>query len=190
MATRAKKKPASPRQWPAERVTRLRVADLAPYARNSRLHSSAQVDQLADAIRRFGFTNPVIVDERREIIAGHGRVMAALRIGLDEVPGVVIADGEWSEDDVRAYRIWDNQSALLSEWSPENLRVELLALKLEDYPLALTGFGDAALVQFLTNPNPEAPGEFQAVGEDLPTEYCCPKCQFSWSGDPSPGRKK
>src|SRR6266849_5832192 len=105
--------------WPADRVTRLKTDDLVPYARNARMHTNAQVDQLAEAIKRFGFTNPVIVDESGEIVAGHGRVMAARRLGLEEVPGVVIAAGEWSDNDKRAYRLWDNQSALLSEWSPE-----------------------------------------------------------------------
>lgn len=169
--------------WPADRVTRLKVTDLAPYARNARLHSSAQVDQLAEAIKRFGFTNPVIVDERHEIIAGHGRVMAALRIGLDEVPGVIIAEGEWSDADIKAYRIWDNQSGLLSEWSPELLRIELTELRMDDYDLTLTGFDETSLVSFMANPNPIAPSEFGAVDEDIETEHSCPKCGYRWSGN-------
>lgn len=179
-----KKKPsAAAKKWPADRVTRLKVADLVPYARNARLHTSAQVDQLAAAMQRFGFTNPVIVDARGEIIAGHGRVMAALRLGYDEVPGVEIADGEWSEDDVRAYRIWDNQSALLSDWSPEMLRIELSELKMADYPLEMTGFPEASLVQFMANPNPQPPSEFGAVDENISTEHSCPKCGYRWSGN-------
>lgn len=184
MARAATKKKPKTIDWPADRVARLKVADLAPYARNARLHSSAQVDQLAEAIKRFGFTNPVIVDERHEIIAGHGRVMAALRIGLDEVPGVVIADGEWSEDDVKAYRIWDNQSALLSEWSPELLRIELTELKMEGYDLQLTGFDETSLVSFMANPNPTAPSQFAAVDENIETQHSCPKCGYAWSGNP------
>ncbi len=179
-----KKPPAAAKKWPADRVTRLKVADLVPYARNARLHTSAQVDQLAAAMQRFGFTNPVIVDARGEIIAGHGRVMAALRLGYDEVPGVEIADGEWSEDDVRAYRIWDNQSALLSDWSPEMLRIELSELKMAEYPLDITGFPEASLVQFMANPNPQAPEEFGAVDEGISTEHSCPKCGYRWSGNP------
>ncbi len=168
--------------WPADRIKRLRTEDLIPYARNARMHTNAQVDQLADAIRRFGFTNPVIVGGNGEIIAGHGRVMAARRLNLAEVPGVVIADGEWSEDDKRAYRIWDNQSALLSEWSPEMLRIELSSLKLADYDLQLTGFDDAALVTYMAGINATAPDQFPAVGEDIATEHSCPKCHYRWSG--------
>jgi len=180
---------AAPRKWPADRVLRLKTDSLFPYARNARLHTNAQVEQLAKAIQRFGFTNPVIVDERGEIIAGHGRVMAARRLGLAEVPAVVIADGEWSEDDRKAYRIWDNQSALLAEWSPEMLRVELSALKLVGYELELTGFDPKALVTFMANPNPQAPGEFQAFGEDIATEHSCPRCGFRWSGNPDAAAK-
>jgi hypothetical protein len=179
-ATR-KKAAASPRKWPADRVTRLKVSDLVPYARNARLHTSAQVDQLAAAMQRFGFTNPVIVDARGEIIAGHGRVMAALRLGYDEVPGVEIVDGEWSEDDVRAYRIWDNQSALLSDWSPEMLRIELSDLKMAAYPLELTGFPGASLVQFMANPNPKAPRQTEE-NEERMENHKCPKCGHRWAG--------
>jgi hypothetical protein len=172
----------TPPRWPADRVVRLKVADLVPYARNARMHTNAQVDQIAGAIKRFGFTNPVIVDERGEIVAGHGRVMAARRLALDEVPGIVIADGEWTEADRKAYRIWDNQSALLSEWSPEMLRVELSELKVGGYDLQLTGFDESSLVQFMANPNPRSPDEFKAVGEDIATEHSCPRCHFRWSG--------
>lgn len=169
-------------KWPADRIKRLKTNDLIPYARNARLHTNAQVDQLANAIRRFGFTNPIIVTADGEIIAGHGRVMAARRLGLEEVPGVVIADGEWTDEDRRAYRIWDNQSALLSEWSPEMLRIELSSLKLQDYDLNLTGFDDKALVTYLAGVNATPPEQFPGVGEDIATEHSCPKCGYRWSG--------
>lgn len=171
-------------RWPADRIKRLKTDDLLHYARNARLHTNDQIDQLAEAIKRFGFTNPVIVDEAGEIIAGHGRVMAARRIGLSEVPGVVISAGEWSEDDKRAYRIWDNQSALLSEWSPEMLKIELSALKLAEFPLGLTGFDDKALVSYMAGVNAKAPEQFPTVGEGIATEHSCPKCGYRWSGNP------
>lgn len=136
-------------QWPADRVIRKAVDELIPYARNPRMHTPEQVDSLAEGIRRFGFTNPVIIDHTGEIIAGHGRIMASRRLGLTEVPTVMIADGEWSEDDKRAYRIFDNSSALMSEWDPALLKVELTDLKLADYDLKLTGFDSASLVSFM-----------------------------------------
>lgn len=172
-----------PANWPADRITRLKTVDLVPYARNARMHTNAQVDQLVTSIQRWGFTNPVIIDgATKEIIAGHGRVMAARRLNLAEVPGVVIADGEWSEEDKRAYRIWDNQSALLSEWSPEMLRIELSSLKLADYDLKLTGFDDASLVTYMAGINATPPDQFPGVGEDIATEHSCPKCGYRWSG--------
>lgn len=131
--------------WPADRVRRLPVDKLVPYALNARLHTDSQVDQLVIAIKRFGFTSPVVVDSSGSIIAGHGRIMAAKKIGLTQVPGVVIAEGEWSEDDVRAYRIWDNQSALLSTWDDELLRVDIQALNVQGYDLQLLGFPAATL---------------------------------------------
>ena len=72
--------------WPADKVTRRSVAELAPYARNARLHSDAQVAQIAASIREWGWTMPVVVDDAGEIIAGHGRVLAAKKLGIDEVP--------------------------------------------------------------------------------------------------------
>ena len=178
-------KPSSPpRSWPAERVKLVPVDDLVPYAQNARMHTNDQVGRIAEAISKFGFTNAVIVDHRGEIIAGHGRVMAARRLGLKEVPAVEILEGEWSDADKAAYRIWDNQSALLSEWNPEMLRVSLVELKRLDYPLRLTGFEDKALVTFMANPNPKPPeGGFRAFGSDLATEHSCPKCGYRWSGN-------
>lgn len=170
--------------WPADRVKRRSVEELFPYARNARLHTNAQVDQIAESIRTFGFTVPVIVDHKGEIIAGHGRVMAARRLGLTEVPAVAISEGEWSEEQKRAYRIWDNQSALLSEWSPEMLKVELSALKLAEFPLQLTGFDDKDLVSYMAGVNARPPEQFPEVGDGIATEHSCPKCGYRWSGNP------
>jgi hypothetical protein len=136
--------------WPADRVQRLNVDQLVPYARNARTHSDEQVAMIAGNIKRFGWTVPIIVDVRGEIIAGHGRVLAAKQLGLTEVPGVTIHDDEWSEADKSAYRIWDNQSALLSDWSPEMLRQEVTELKDFGYDLSLLGFGEQHL-QWLTH---------------------------------------
>src|SRR6187402_172575 len=93
---------ADPR-WPADAVERRPVAALVPYARNARTHSDEQVAQIAASIREWGWTSPVLVDESGGIIAGHGRVLAAQRLGLPEVPVMVAAD--WSEAQKRAYVI-------------------------------------------------------------------------------------
>lgn len=96
----AEKKPVD---WPADKVERVAISLLLPYARNARTHSDEQIEQLAAAIREWGFTMPVLVDPGYEIIAGHGRIMAAARLGLKEVP-VMVARG-WTQRQIKAYRL-------------------------------------------------------------------------------------
>jgi DNA modification methylase len=126
-------------KWPADRVERRKVSALTPYARNSRTHSDAQVAQIAASIKEWGFTTPVLIEPDGGIIAGHGRVMAAQRLGLDEVP-VVIAEG-WTEAQKRAYVIADNKLALNAGWDDQLLKIEMDELAGLDFDLTLTGFG-------------------------------------------------
>jgi ParB-like chromosome segregation protein Spo0J len=97
-------------KWPADRVERRSINALIPYARNARTHSDAQVAQIAASMKEWGWTNPVLIDEEGGIIAGHGRVLAARKLGLTEAP-VMVAEG-WTEAQKRAYVIADNQLAL------------------------------------------------------------------------------
>ena len=97
------------RPWPAERIEYWAIERLIPYASNARLHSEGDIDKLADSLRRWGWTNPVLVDEHGVLIAGHGRVRAAAKLGLTSIP-VMVARG-WSEEEKRAYRLADNQLA-------------------------------------------------------------------------------
>jgi DNA modification methylase len=127
-----------------------RVEDLVPYARNARTHSPAQVAQIAASIREFGFTNPVLVDGERGIIAGHGRVMAARQLGLVEVPTIELS--HLSPAQRRAYVLADNRLALSAGWDDEMLRLELGELHSEGFDLALTGFGEDELAGFLLEP--------------------------------------
>lgn len=114
------------------------VADLIPYARNSRTHSDEQVTKIAASIKEFGFLNPVIIDGENGIIAGHGRVMAAKKLGLDEVP--VIEATHLTDAQRRAYVIADNRLALDAGWDEEMLRVEFAELEALGFDLELTGF--------------------------------------------------
>lgn len=111
---------------------------LIPYARNSRTHSDAQVTKIASSIKEFGFLNPVIIDKDNGIIAGHGRVMAAKKLGMKQVP-VLLAD-HLTEAQKRAYVIADNRLALDAEWDEEMLRVEIAELEDLGFNLELTGF--------------------------------------------------
>jgi ParB family transcriptional regulator, chromosome partitioning protein len=114
------------------------VAELIPYARNSRTHSPQQVDKIAASIREFGFLNPIIVDGKNGIVAGHGRVMAAQKLGLASLP--VIEAAHLTEAQKRAYVIADNRLALDAGWDNEMLRIEIGELQDEGFDLSLTGF--------------------------------------------------
>ena len=131
------------------------VSDLIPYARNARTHSDAQVAQIAGSIREFGFTNPVLLDGDRGIIAGHGRVLAARKLKLESVPTIELA---WmTEAQKRAYVIADNQLALNAGWDKALLSLELADLQDLAFDLPLLGFSDQELATLLRNM--EAPTE-------------------------------
>ena len=125
------------KSWPADKVTRRSVAELAPYARNARLHSDAQVAQIAASIGEWGWTMPVLLDEAGGIIAGHGRVLAAKKLGIDAVP-CMVAKG-WSDAQKRAYVIADNKIADNAIWDEELLRIEFEGLEGLNFELGLTG---------------------------------------------------
>lgn len=114
------------------------VADLKPYARNSRTHSRGQVEALARSIREYGFTNPILLGEDGTIIAGHGRLQAAQSLGMAEVPTITLTG--LSEAQRRALVLADNRIALDAGWDVEMLRVELADLRSDGFDLSLTGF--------------------------------------------------
>ncbi len=152
--------------WPADNVERRKVADLIPYARNSRTHSAEQVAQIAASIKEWGWTMPVLIEPDGGIIAGHGRIMAAQKLGIVEVPCMVA--GGWSEGQKRAYIIADNKLALNAGWDDEMLRVELGELGDLDFDLSLTGFSDLELEAF-------APSELPGEGDNASTESLADK---------------
>ena len=119
-------------------IKKIKTTDLIPYANNSRTHSDEQVLQIASSIKEFGFLNPVIIDADNGIIAGHGRVMAAKKLGIDELP--CIDASHLTEAQKKAYIIADNKLALNAGWDDSILRVEFEALKELDFDLELTGF--------------------------------------------------
>ena len=103
--------------WPSDAIVRKPIADLIPYARNARTHSEEQVAQIAASIREFGFTNPVLTDGENGIIAGHGRVLAARKLGLAEVPMIALA--HLTPAQRKAYVLADNKLALNAGWDAE-----------------------------------------------------------------------
>jgi ParB-like chromosome segregation protein Spo0J len=131
------------------KIESIKLDKLIPYARNSRTHSDQQVAQVAASIREFGFTNPVLIDSGDGVIAGHGRVMAARKLGLAEVPCIRL--GHLTETQKRAYIIADNKLALNSGWDEEMLGLELADLREADFDIDLIGF-DAGEIEAALNP--------------------------------------
>lgn len=162
--------------WPADKVERRKVSDLTPYARNSRTHSDEQVAQIAASIKEWGWTVPVLIEPDGGIIAGHGRVMAAQRLGITDVP-CMIADG-WSEGQKRAYIIADNKLALNAGWDDEMLRVEFAELGDMGFDLPSTGFSLGELASMFDDPNfaPGAEDEQGRLDQLAPKMVQCPHC--------------
>jgi len=168
--------------WPLDR--------LVPYARNARTHSDAQVLQIAASIVEFGFTNPILVDSRDGIVAGHGRLLAARKLGLAEAPVIVL--DHLSETQRRAYIIVDNKLALNAGWNEELLAEELAGLEREGMDLDLMGFSDEELRALLPDQDdpeqaeaeeeiPEAPAQAVTLAGDLwlvgPHRLICGDCR-------------
>jgi len=129
------------------------IAKLIPYAANSRTHSDAQVAQIAASIKEFGWTNPILVSGDNSIIAGHGRLLAARKLGMEEVPVIVL--DHLSKSQQRALVIADNQLALNAGWDMDMLKAEIEDLSLEDFNLDLLGF-DEKFLDGLLEPEPTA----------------------------------
>ena len=128
-------------QWAAESVEKRKVEDLIPYDRNPRIHSDSQIDNIISAIKEWGWTNPVLIDEDGNLIAGHGRLYAAQKMGIEEVP-CVIAKG-WTDNQKKAFVIADNKLAEGSSWDMGLYFNELKKLNDEGFDLSSIGIEDS-----------------------------------------------
>lgn len=135
------------------KIEYLPVGKLLRYAKNSRTHSDEQVEQLVNSIREFGFTNPVLIDEKNELIAGHGRLAAAEILEMDKVPAIRLSN--LSEKQKKAYRIADNKLALNAGWDMQLLAEEVKELMDDDFDIDLLGFNDAELDEMLSDEQPQ-----------------------------------
>jgi ParB-like chromosome segregation protein Spo0J len=142
------------------------LGELIPYVRNPRTHSDAQVTQIAGSIREFGWTNPVLVDGENGIIAGHGRVLAARKLGLERVPVIELA--HLSEAQKRAYVLADNQLALNAGWDEALLKLELADLSELGFDFGLIGFSEGELERLLAGDTAGLTGDDEAPA--LPEE--------------------
>ena len=147
-----------------QRIERWLIDKLIPFARNPRTHSDAQIAQIAASIAEFGFNNPILVDTNAGIIAGHGRLLAARKLQLSEVPVIVL--DHLTDGQKRAYIIADNQLALNAGWDEELLRLELATLAGEAFDINLIGFDDVGLARLLAAQDaPEGFTDADAVPE-------------------------
>jgi ParB family transcriptional regulator, chromosome partitioning protein len=164
-------------QTPEQQIEQIAIDKLVPYARNSRTHDDAQVAQIAASIREFGFTNPVMIAADDTIIAGHGRVMAARKLGLKEVPCLRLS--HLTETQRRAYIIADNKLALNAGWDEEMLGLELADLREVDFDLDVVGFDGDAIEAFLNPQEPDfSPGTEEDQGKlDEKSPIECPHCR-------------
>ena len=159
--------------WPADKVERWPIDRLTPYARNARTHTNEQVAQIAASIREWGWTNPVLLAEDGTIIAGHGRVLAARKLRIQQIP-VMVAAG-WSEAQKRAYALADNKLALNAGWDEAMLTLEFTDLTEVGFDIGLLGFSDAEIAALgasstgLTDPDdaPETPTEAMSEAGDV-----------------------
>ena len=152
-----------------------KVAELIPFAKNSRTHSDAQIAQIAASVREFGWTNPVLIDGGNGIIAGHGRVLAARKLGMDAVPCIELSG--LSDTQRRAYIIADNKLALNAGWDEELLALELFDLNAADFDMALIGFDAASLALAMGLGADFEPGNEDDQGKlDEKAPIICPAC--------------
>jgi ParB family chromosome partitioning protein len=153
-----------------------KTSNLIPYVNNSRTHSDEQVTQLASSMKEFGFTNPVLIDEDGGLIAGHGRVLAAKKLGIEELPSIVLAG--LTESQKKAYIIADNRLALNAGWDDDLLKLEIFELNNMDFDLSLTGFDADELAILLDDVNFDpATEEEQGQLDELDPKYIdCPHC--------------
>lgn len=119
-------------------VQEVSISELVPYAKNAKIHGAEQVDLIAKSIKEFGFLNPCLIDKDKNIIAGHGRVMAAKKLNMESVPCVYVEG--LSEEQYRAYVLADNKLTEMGEWDMELVNEELEFLKDMDFDISLTGF--------------------------------------------------
>ncbi len=143
---------------------------LIPYVNNSRTHDDAQVSQIAASIKEFGFTNPLLIDSEGGIIAGHGRLMAAKKLGMDEVPTILL-DG-LSDAQKKAYVIADNKLALNAGWDMDLLAVEIEQLKELDFDIGLLGFDEYELMDIFHKTE-----DFEVVDDFNETANFIIKCE-------------
>lgn len=155
-----------------------KTEDLIPYAMNARTHDDDQINQISASIKEFGFNNPVLIDENGVIIAGHGRVLAATRLNLKEVPVIKLC--HLTDMQKKAYVIADNQLALNAGWDYGILKNEIQELNLLEFDVDILGFSDAELSKINENFNFAIAEESEQGRLDEVKKKSCPSCGYEF----------
>jgi len=156
------------------KIEKMKTADIILYANNAKEHPEEQVDQIAASIVEFGFNDPLAVDNKNVIIEGHGRYLAAKKLGMDELP--VIRLGHITEGQKKAYRLAHNKITLNSGFDFEILQAELLTIQEMGSDLALTGFSDLEIEDILKDPDFEPESSDGQGRLDEKSIVTCPNC--------------
>ena len=153
-----------------------KVEDLIPYVNNSRKHSDEQVAQISASIKEFGWTNPILIDGTNSIIAGHGRLMAARKLKMDEVPTIEL--DHLTDTQRKALVIADNKLALNADWDTTLLTIELDELLKDGFALDILGFNEQEIKTIMSDVNFDAGSEDDQGKLDQldPKWICCPHC--------------
>ena len=151
----------------------VKLTDLKPYEKNAKAHPAGQIDKIVNSIREFGFNVPLLIDMVDAVIAGHGRLLAAQKLGLSEVPCIRME--HLNEQQIKAFRIADNKVGE-SDWEYDFLQNELADLDKGGFDIELTGFSKSEIA-LLTGTSEIDEPEFD---ENIKTENKCPKCGYSW----------
>ena len=161
------------------KIEYINIDKLIPYVNNTRKHSEKQITQIASSIKEFGFNNPVLIDKDHGIIAGHGRVEAGRKLGLDKIPCVRLE--HLSEGQKKAYIIADNKIAENATWDNDLLKVELESLKDLDIDLDILGFEDFEIDNILIEPEFEPIDQEEQPRLDEKKKVMCPECECEFT---------
>lgn len=155
-------------------IEQINITELKAYEKNTKLHPEEQVERIAESIKEFGFNIPVLIDKHNVLIAGHGRLAAAHKLGLEVVPAIRKTD--LTSEQIKAFRIADNKVAE-SGWDYDFLREEFEFLNQANYDLAFTGFNQEEITDFFDKNEIKPEKEIE---DAFSLENKCPKCDYEW----------
>lgn len=147
--------------------------DLIPYSKNAKMHPAEQIERIANGIKSFGWTQPIVVDKDNVVVIGHGRLLAAKQLLLEKVP--VVKRDDLTDEQIKALRLEDNKTNE-SAWDFSLLEEELAELSIADFDMTQFGFDDPESFEA-----EEAPESFKEYGEDTKTKNKCPRCGYEWN---------